>query len=174
MTTDSLALVRWQFRMTWSLADDVHLPRVTDELCRWQPRPTSWTVREAADGRWLADWADEDPVDPPPPSIGWLTWHVLWWWSDALSVVRGGAPAKRADVTWPGSAAATVAELRRLAREWRDAIAELSPADAERPVAFPWPDERPLIYTIAWVNSELMKNVAEIGEVANMFTNRNA
>jgi hypothetical protein len=167
--TDSLSLARWQFRVVWGLADEVQLPRLTDAMCLWRPNLGSWTVHRAPDGRWLPDWADEDPPEPAPPSIGWLTWHVIWWWSDALRVVRGGEPAQRGDVSWPGSADSAVAEIRRIAQEWREVIEQISAAAAEAPAAFPWPEPRPLIYTISWVNLELMKNVAEIGEVANMF-----
>ncbi|HEY2296723.1 MAG TPA: DinB family protein [Jatrophihabitans sp.] len=174
MDTDSLSIARWQFRMVWRLADEVHLPRLTDAMCQWQPHPGSWTVHCAPDGRWLPDWADEDPVEPPPPSVGWLTWHVIWWWSSALAVVRGSQPVLHEDVAWPGSADCALAEIRRIGRDWRKVIGQLSDAAVQVPVAFPWPDPRPLIYTVSWVNMELMKNVAEIGEVANMFTNRSA
>jgi hypothetical protein len=167
--TDSLSIARWQFRVAWGLADEVHLPRLTDAMCLWRPTTESWTVHRTADGRWLPDWAEEDAPEPPPPSIAWLTWHVIWWWSDALTVVRGGEPAQREEVSWPGSADSTVAEIRRIAQDWQEAITQLSAAAAEGPASFPWPEPRPLIYTIAWVNLELMKNVSEIGEVANMY-----
>ena len=171
MLTDSLSIAGWQFRITWRLAEEVHLPRLTDAMCRWRPHPASWTVHRAPDGRWLPDWADEDPLEPAPPSIGWLTWHLIWWWSDALAVLHGGRVAERSDVSWPGSANAAVTEIRRIASEWGEAIEQLSARKLEVQVAFPWPEPRPLIYLIGWVNMELMKNVAEIGVVANMFAN---
>jgi hypothetical protein len=167
--SDALSVVRWQFRLTWRLAADVHLPRLTDELCLWQPHPSSWTVHERSDGTWVADWADEDPPDPAPPSVGWLTWHVIWWWSETRAAVRGEPLADRESVHWPGTAARTVARLHELAESWTD---ELATAEVDRAVAYPWPDKRPVIYTLAWVNSELMKNVAEIGEVLNAASNR--
>jgi hypothetical protein len=170
MLTDSLSIARWQFRMAWRLADEVHLPRLTDAMCLWQPSPRSWTVHRASDGRWLPDWTEEEPVEPAPPSIGWLTWHLIWWWSDALEVVRGGRPADRGDVSWPGSADSTVVEIRRIAHAWSEQLEAIPAAGMDVATAFPWPEPRPLIYTIAWANMELMKNVAEIGEVANMFT----
>jgi len=172
VSTDSLSIARWQFRTAWRLAEEVHLPRLTDAMCVWRPQPASWTVHRAPDGRWSPDWADEDPREPAPPSIGWLTWHLIWWWSDALAVLRGAPVAERSDVLWPGSAHSAVAEIRRIAQAWDEAIEHLSARELQAPVAFPWPEPRPLIYTIAWVNLELMKNVAEIGTVANLFANR--
>ncbi len=175
MDTDSLSIARWQFRMAWRLADDFHLDRLTDDVCLWQPHPNSWTVRETATGRWAADWAEPEPVDPPPPSVGWLTWHILWWWSDALDVLSGGRAGLRTDVSWPGMAQGVVAQLRRLSDQWDAATRDLDNEEAlHRPAAFPWREERPLIYTIAWVPVELMKNVAEIGAVVNMHAHRRA
>ena len=63
-----------------------------------------------------------------------------------------------------------MAEIRRIADAWSTAIEQIPAAATEVPTSFPWPEPRPLIYTVAWANMELMKNVAEIGEVANMFT----
>jgi hypothetical protein len=36
-------------------------------------------------------------------------------------------------------------------------------------IAYPWSDPRPARYTLAWVNAELMKNVAEIGAVRHLW-----
>lgn len=64
---------------------------------------------------------------------------------------------------WPGSAAAAVQRITALAEAWTQRLAGLTEQQLDLPVAFPWPAERPAAFTIAWVNSELMKNVAEIG-----------
>ena len=172
METDSLSLARWQFRMAWGLADAAYIDRLTDDICLWQPHPDSWTVRRAADGAWVADWAEPEPANPSPPSVGWLTWHIVWWWSSCLSVLAGRPPASHADVAWPGSAQGVVTELRRLASEWDAATRGLTTEELNRPAAFPWPEERPLIYLVAWVPVELMKNIAEIGVVTNMHSHR--
>jgi hypothetical protein len=168
VNTDSLSIARWQFRMAWGLADNHYLDRLTDQTCLGLPDPDSWTVRATADGRWVADWTEPEPADPRPPSVGWLTWHILWWWCDALAVVRGDRPGLRADVFWPGTAKGVVTELRRLASEWDAATQNLDRQALNRPAAFPWSEERPLISLIAWVPVELMKNVAEIGMIVNM------
>lgn len=172
MDVDRLAIARWQFDLAWGLADRVHLPRLTDDICLWLPHADSWTVRQTSRGRWEADWTEPEPTDAPPPSIGWLTWHLLWWLSDALSVIGGGNPGMRTDVYWPGSADGVVTDLRQLAKQWDAATRSLDVESLSRPTAFPWPDERPLIYTLAWVPLELMKNAAEIGQVLNLHANR--
>jgi hypothetical protein len=58
-----LDVLRWQFRMTWSLGAEVHFPALTDENCLWLPTPDAWTVRRDKTGVWRADWADQEP-DP--------------------------------------------------------------------------------------------------------------
>jgi hypothetical protein len=141
-------------------------------MCLWQPDQESWTVRQDNEGVWQADWQDADPIDPPPSSIGWLTWHITWWWRNALVAVRGERPDPVRG-PWAGSAERVVSELRELADQWTAATAKLNDATLAAPCGYPWPDPRPLMYTIAWVNLELMKNVAEIGQVANMYANRN-
>jgi hypothetical protein len=172
MLTDTMPILRWQFGIAWRLADEVHLPRLTDEMCLWRPQPDSATVRQGRDAVWLADWTGTDSLDPCPPTIAWLTWHVIWWWSNALAVFGGDQPVEPTQVSWPGSAESAVAELRSIAHEWRGAIEHAHEEALSEVRSFPWPDPRPLIYLVAWVNVELMKNVAEIGEVANMFANR--
>ena len=170
--TDALTIAQWQFRVAWSLASDVHLPRLTTQMCLWQPHDRSWTVRQGGDGQWWPDWEEPDPVDPPPSSIAWLTWHLTWWWSSAVAVMRDGQAIDRTQLPWAGSADRVVATLTELAGGWADTLASLDAEAMSAPASYPWPNPRPLAYTVSWVNLELMKNVAEIGEVANMYANR--
>ena len=172
MQVDVLSVLRWQFQVAWSLAEDVHLSRLTDDMCIWSPDPQSWTVRRDGTGLWRADWSQTEPLDSPAPSVGWLTWHLIWWWSNVQGVLDGGDVTEPAAQGWPGTAAATVAVLRDLAELWTDRLGSLTPADLAAPVRYPWPEPRPLAYLLSWVNLELTKNVAEVGEVANLYTHR--
>jgi hypothetical protein len=169
MGSGQLETLRWQFRLAWKLAADVHLPALTDEACLWEPAPGSWTVHQSADGTWRPDWADTEPNPAPPTTIGWLTWHLIWWWSGVLAALRGETPAAHNEVAWPGSARAVVQRLEALSIEWSDELSRLDSGELERPLAYPWRDPRPLRLVIAWANSELMKNVAEIGYVRHLF-----
>ena len=165
--TPMLDTLTWQFRMTWSLTEH-YLPHLTDELCAWMPAPSAFTMR-LGHGGWTPDWSD-DEIDPPPPvSIAWSTWHIQWWWTSALAAARGEAVPERDTVVWPVTVAGISAELVRLAEAWRVTIANLTDDDLERSVTYPWPEPRPLRMMVAWVNSELMKNTAEIGDVVRLF-----
>lgn len=163
-----LETLRWQFAMTWSLARH-HLPALTDEACLWEPAPGSWTVRRGEDGLWRPDFSETEPDPAPPVTIGWLTWHLAWWWSGARSAVEGRTPPARETVFWEGDAARAVARLESLSLVWGAMLSDLNDAALARPTAFPWTEPRPLATTLAWVNSELMKNVAEIGVVRHLY-----
>lgn len=169
MISSQLETLRWQFGLTWKLAAEIHLPALTTEACLWEPASSSWNVRLSADGRWRPDWADAEPDPPPPTTIGWLTWHLIWWWSALLAALRGETPPVHDEVDWPGSAAAVVRRLESLSAEWSAMLSKLDDGDLERPIAYPWRDPRPLRLAVAWANSELMKNVAEIGYARHLF-----
>lgn len=159
MTDDILS----QFDLAWALAD-LHLTALDEDDMLWEPGPLCWTVRQDASGVWRPDWADVEPDPIPVPTIGWLTWHADWWWSTAIDHLTAAPPRDRTDVTWPGSGAAAVSRLRDLATHWR---AVLTTADLQRPCAFPWGADagRTVAHTALWVNVELTKNIAEIGQL---------
>ena len=159
-------MLSWQFDLVWRLAG-YHLPLLTDEECLWEPAPGSWSVRQRTDGSWHADWAEPVPDRAPPTTIGWLTWHILWWWGSASSALRNENIAEREAVRWPGNAAATIDALNALSTQWADVLSRAT--DLERPVAYPWSEPRPLRLLLAWANCELMKNVAEIGMLRHLF-----
>ena len=156
----------WQFDLVWALAE-LHLDALVEDDVGWEPAELVWAVRPDATGRWLPDWADTEPDPIPVPTIGWLTWHIDWWWSVTLAQLRGETPPERTEVTWPGSAAATVARLRDLAERWRELLSDLTAEDLQRPSAFPWGAgaDRTIAHTLLWVNVELTKNISEIGQL---------
>ena len=96
-----IAELRRQFDLAWALAD-LHLSALSDEDHLWEPGPLVWTVHEDASGRWWADFADIEPDPIPVPTIGWLTWHMILWWSTALAHVDGRPPAPHSEIDWPG------------------------------------------------------------------------
>ncbi|MFG3419358.1 DinB family protein [Micromonospora sp. NPDC049460] len=166
MTAPSRALLRWQFDLTWSLFE-YHLERIEPADFLWEPAGLCWTVRRGPDGGWTPDWADTEPDPVPVPTIGWLTWHIGWWWTVTTDHLRGQPPRQRADVEWPGAGEPTVAWLRGLRTEWLGVLDRLTDADLDRTASLPWQDdtEHTVMHMLGWVNAELMKNVAEIGQL---------
>jgi len=162
--------LRWQFQLTWKLASGWTLPNLTTHTCLWEPAPGCWSVRLAPDGSWRPDWAEPEPDPAPPVTIGWITWQIIWWWAGIQSAIRGQTPAAYHEVPWPGSADAVLERLDALAGQWADLLDSLTDADLEKPLAYPWPDPRPLRLSLAWVNSELIKNIAEIGTIRHIYT----
>jgi hypothetical protein len=159
-----------QLDVTWALFE-YHWERVDDAACLWEPAPDCWTVRPDAAGRWVADWQVPEPDPVPATTIGWLSWHLGFWWTTTLGHCFGsGAPA-REEITWPGSAAATGRWLGGLKDDWRAALEPLSDAeldDTARTAALPWGEGMRLVDVAGWVTVELTKNVAEIGLVRNL------
>ncbi|MFF2780339.1 DinB family protein [Streptomyces sp. NPDC058052] len=160
-------LLRRQFDLTWSLFE-YHLERLEPEDFLWEPPGTHcWTVRQAPGGEWVPDWADVEPEPVPVPTIGWLHWHIGWWWDAAVDHANGRTPRPRTDVTWSGDAQSGVAWLRELREQWLAVLEDLTDADLDATARFPWQDDptRTVADMSAWVNAELMKNAAEVGQL---------
>ncbi len=165
---NELKTLKWQFALTWQLAN-YHLPELTDHMCLWEPVVECWSVRKKADGKWFPDWSDKEPDPPPVVTIGWLTWHLNWWWSSLLARVNEEEPVPRNEAAWPGSAESVVAGFNELSEKWTGFLDRLSLDDLEKPFDYPWPEPRPLKIALAWANSELMKNIAEIGIIHHLY-----
>ncbi|WP_406238147.1 hypothetical protein [Nocardia sp. NBC_01009] len=57
--------------------------------------------------------------------------------------------------------------LRDLRTDWLGALSRLTEGDLDKPSAYPWPADAALTtaHPAGWVNAELMKNAAEIGQL---------
>lgn len=157
--------LRRQFDLAWALAD-LHLSALSGADHLWEPGPLVWTVHEDSAGRWWPDFADVEPDPVPVPTIGWLTWHMIFWWSTALAHLEGRPPTPRAEIDWPGPTDA-VRRIRVLHERWSRLLGTLTDADLLAPATFPWgPDSgRTLADMVLWLNVELTKNAAEIGQL---------
>jgi hypothetical protein len=158
-----------QFDIAWALTA-YHLEGLTTEECLWRPARVGLHVHQDPDGSWRADWPDREGYDIGPPSIGWITWHINFWWSMTLNHSFGDATLTREQVTWPGSADAVRARINQLKDEWREAVAGLGEDDLRSTRHTRWPmQDRPFGDIVSWLNVELMKNAAEIGYARFLF-----
>lgn len=166
MSTTRCEVLRWQFDLVWSLFE-LHLEQLQPDDFLWEPTDLCWTMHETGTGGWVPDWAEVEPEPIPVPTVGWLTWHIGWWWSVALDHARGDVPRDRADIAWPGPGQPTVDWLRALRDAWHQVLNQLDDTDLDAVSAFPWnaDTELTMAHMIAWANAELMKNAAEVGQL---------
>jgi hypothetical protein len=161
-----------QLDLAWQLAS-YHLDGLTTEECLWRPAREGLHVHRAADGEWDADWPDRESYDLGPPSIGWVTWHLGFWWSMVLDHSFGPGHLIREKVRWPGSAEGVREWVGRLQHQWRTALAAISDDDLGSTERTRWPmQDRPFGDVIAWANVELTKNAAEIGYARFLYATR--
>lgn len=80
---------------------------------------------------------------------------------------QGRLPRDRSEIGWPGDGTATIAWLRNLRMDWLAIMDRLTDADLDAIAPFPWQrdPEKTVARMVGWVNSELMKNTAEIGQL---------
>ena len=166
--TNVVPILRTQFTTTWSLLQ-LHLDTLSDEDCHWSPAPPehTWSVSRNEQGRWAPDWVDTEPDPLPVATIGWLTWHIGWWWSTAIAHVTDQPVPDRDTLDWPGSAEGVRVWLADLHDQWTDFLDGASVHRMAEQATYPWParPDRAVADTAAWVNIELMKNTAEIGQL---------
>ena len=43
----------------------------------WEPTPGCWSIRQRADGTWMADWPLPRPEPEPFTTIAWRMWHLI-------------------------------------------------------------------------------------------------
>jgi hypothetical protein len=163
MTDDTRAYLLRQFDTAWALAS-YHLDGLTTEECLWRPAPRGLHLRLVAGEQWEVDWPDREDYQIGPPSIGWVTWHIGFWWSMVLDHSFGPGTLTREQVGWPGSAEAVRESINRRQIEWRAVLEPLTGADLESSERTRWPFQgRPFGDVVGWLNVELTKNAAEIG-----------
>ncbi len=163
MPNDATAYLVRQFATAWTLAS-LHLDGLATKECLWRPARKGLHVHRAPDGKWHADWPSREAYDIGPPSIGWLTWHLGFWWSMVLDHSFGDGTLSRENVLWPGDADAVHAWLGRLQAQWRVVLEQLTDDDLRSAQRTRWPfQDRPFGDVVAWVNVELVKNAAEVG-----------
>lgn len=167
MSAQDTSLVRdvllRQLDLSWRLASH-HLDGLSTEECLWSPARTGPRLEAAGDGRWVATMPAHERYDLGPASIGWLTWHLGYWWSMVLDHSFGDGTLTAEAVVWPGSGSAAVAWITARHDEWRRRLASATEAEMHDRERTRWPfTQRTFADLAAWVNAELMKNAAEIG-----------
>lgn len=169
MSHDLRTVLLRQYDIAWAVTD-YHLKDLSTEECLWRPAAAGLHVHLGADGTWSADWPDHEGYGLGPSSIGWLTWHLEFWWSMVLDHSFGSGTLAREQVRWPGTAERASRRIRKLALRWRGLLEEMSEEDLRSTQRTRWPLEaRPFHDVVAWLTVELTKNAAEIGYARFLF-----
>lgn len=172
MNADVSGVLRAQFDIAWALADH-HLATLSTEECLWRPANAGLHVNRGSDGLWIADWPEHERYDLGPSSIGWLTWHLVFWWSMVLDHSFGAGTLKREQVCWPGTAEGVRDQVGQLRARWLAELAPLTDEQLQSGARTRWPfNDRPFADLLAWANVELTKSAAEIGYARFLFAGR--
>ena len=167
------AILLEQFDIAWSLAT-YHLNGLTTEECLWAPAKRSIRLHQSEAGIWVADWPSEETYNIGPASIGWTTWHMLFWWTNAVRSFNQEPPLGQQDIIWPGSAERARQEIEKLHRQWRELLLAKDDQELSLIQRNSWPIPESSGYRIvAWLNLELMKNAAELGAMRFAYAVRN-
>jgi hypothetical protein len=163
MAHEERACLLRQFDTAWKLAT-VHLDGLSTEECLWRPAKAGLHVRRERDGQWHAEWPQHERYDLGPPSIAWVTWHIVFWWSMVLDHSFGDATLSREHVDWPGSAEGVRDRIADLHGRWKEILEQVTDEELRSNERTRWPfRDRPFGDVVAWVNLELAKNAAELG-----------
>lgn len=160
LTRDTLAR---QLAVAWELTT-YHLQDLTTEECLRRPAERGLHVHRREDGAWCADWPEQEGYELGPSSIGWMTWHLGFWWSMALDHNFGTRTLTREAIFWPGDAERVRTWIAGLQARWSDVLSTQSSFDLATVTGVHWPFEgRTRADLFAWANTELTKSAAEIG-----------
>lgn len=146
-----------QLEIVWGFAERFVLPQIDIPLCTWEPSENTVTVHQHGD-QWSADWPEEELLPLGEATVGWLLWHIDWWWGNAVRACRGSDQVAPQEHLWGGS----VTSIRASKEEWEQVLRS---TPLESAVTDLMPEERPLWFVAGWVNFELTKNISEIGQL---------
>lgn len=163
MTNPTRDTLLRQLDIAWTLTR-FHLDGLSTAECLWRPAKRGLHVHQTADQTWRADWPEHEGYDLGPSSIGWLTWHLGFWWSMVWNHSFGDRTLLRESITWPGNAGAVRQWIGQLQHQWQTQLESMTDYDLRSESHTQWPfQNRPFADVVAWANLELTKNAAEIG-----------
>jgi hypothetical protein len=154
---------------------DRRLEGLGTEEYLWEPAPGAWSVRPAGDGRWLADWADPEPVPAPVTTIAWRIWHIA---SDCLADYLARSPAGRllevSGTQWHGDVDPARRDLRTAGAAFRAAMVGLGDDGLGQPLGPDWGPYADDSWADLFVHAldELAHHGAEIALLRDLYLRR--
>ena len=101
------------------------LDALSDDEYFWEPAPGCWTIRQRADGSWMADWPLPRPDPEPFTTIAWRLWHLIDCYGENRAPRWLGVPPQGTPIGFddpdgapPATAADAVALLEQAHARW--------------------------------------------------------
>lgn len=167
-------LAQWDY-LTGVLFE--RLQGLTDEELLWEPAAEVWTVR-MVDGRPKPD-VESWPPDgspAPPRTLAWTLGHLGDGSATRADWLVGSHSLKDGDLTWPMTAAESVAFARAGLEAWRGGLAQMTDEDLDTVGRSAYPGgmdpELPLIEIVWWVSKELLFHAGEAWFVRDLYAHR--
>ncbi len=152
---------------------------LSDEEYFWEPTAGCWTVRQRADGTWMADWPLPRPDPEPFTTIAWRLWHLTDMYGENrapewLDVPAQGHPIGADDPAGapPSTAVAAVALLERAHERWDAHLALVTEdrlAEPVGPVAGPQYAVRTRAAYVLHMLDEFIHHGAEIALLRDLW-----
>ena len=162
----------FQFDISWQLLD-YHLTDLENEEALWKPTDNSLHVNNL-EGVWKADWPENESYEMGPASIAWTTWHIIFWWSMVINHSFGEGTLTKEDIYWLGDMDAVKDTFKNFHDQWRSILETTSNEELISSNYTRWPFEDKPFYELAgWLNLELMKKAADIGNGRFLYATRN-
>jgi hypothetical protein len=180
------ALLREQLTWHWTHQLRPRLDGLTDDEYRWEPVPGAWNVRPrgtstapmaGGSGAFTIDWAWPEPQPAPVTTIAWRLGHVIVGCLGARNAAHfGGPPADYLSWDYPGTAAASLAQLDAGLETWLAGVTALGEDGLARPCGpaeGPFADE-PMATLVLHIHRELIHHGAEIALLRDLYAHRHA
>jgi uncharacterized damage-inducible protein DinB len=167
---DALELFNRQLQAAFAMLRE-RVDGLTDEEFWWAPVGGDvWTVREQADGRWMADYEEPDPIPAPFTTIGWRLVHVLECKLMYEEYAFGAGQLRwDRDLSSPHSASEALAQLDRYQERLVRSVEGLTEDDLDREVLTNWGEKWPA-WRIVWtmIHHDLWHG-GEIGALRDLY-----
>ena len=139
------------------------MDELSDEEALWHKGDKGLIVKEV-NGNFVVGYLDYDDYSVGPSSIATNLWHIKYVWSNVINASFKDGKVLEDDMFYSGSVKASIKDIMCLHDEWIKNLQGLTMEDLQSVRLCNWPINNQSFFSLAlWVNSEFMKDVAEIG-----------
>lgn len=157
--------IKFQFNISKKLLD-YHLSSLSQEEYLWCSPNCGLYIQEI-DGKWYANFPEEETYDMGTPSIAWTLWHITFWWEMVFNHSFGDGTLTKEQINVHKDVEAVKLNIYSLIERWEKTLCNITEEElySKRYSKFPFNNEVEFHKLASWLNLELMKNASEIGYV---------